>query len=47
MHFSRVLSWHQWSLADLDGNGSLMVAMFAVILLWLAFDRMPLTVKYK
>ncbi len=47
MHFFRAIPWHLWSHADLEGNNSLIIAMFAVILLWLAFDRMPLSIKYK
>lgn len=47
MHYLRAISWHHWSLSDLDGGNSLMAAMFAVIVLWIVFDRMPLSVKYK
>lgn len=47
MHFFRAIPWHLWSRADLEGNENLMIAVLAVILLWLAFDHMPLTVKYK
>ncbi len=48
MHFFRAFPWHRWSLADLEGNhSSLIVAMFLVILLWIAVDRTPAIIKYK
>lgn len=47
MSFFRALSSHHWSLADLEGSNSLILAMFVVILLWIIIDRTPLTVRFK
>lgn len=35
------------SLPEFEGSGGFLLAVLAVILVWIAFDRAPLPIKFK
>lgn len=48
MHFLRMLPWqHHGSLPEFEGSSGFLLAVLAVILVWIAFDRAPLSMKFK
>jgi hypothetical protein len=47
MQFLRTVPWHRWSLPEMEGASSFLIALFAVIAVWIAFDRAPASIKFK
>ncbi len=48
MHFLRMLPWlHHGTLPEFEGSSGFLLAVLAVILVWIAFDRTPLSMKFK
>lgn len=48
MHFLRMLpSQLHGALPEFEGSSGFLLAVLAVILVWIAFDRAPLPMKFK
>ena len=47
MQFFRTVLWHHWSLPQFEGASSFLIALFAVLAVWIVFDRAPASMKFK